>query len=56
MEIRKGGGYVYGIQYHLVWCVKYRKIILSGKLDKRLKEYSKRTGNKSSFYDHRVRN
>ncbi|MCQ6275907.1 IS200/IS605 family transposase [Bacillus sp. V3B] len=41
MEIRKGRGSVYGIQYHLVWCVKYRKKILSGELDKRLKEIVK---------------
>jgi putative transposase len=41
MEIRKGRGYVYGIQYHLVWCVKYRKKILSGEVEKRLKEIVK---------------
>jgi putative transposase len=41
MEIRKGRGYVYGLQYHLVWCVKYRKKILSGEVDKRLKEILK---------------
>lgn len=38
MKIRKGRGYVYGIQYHLVWCVKYRKNILFGDIDHRLKE------------------
>lgn len=38
MKIKKGRGYVYGIQYHLVWCVKYRKDILFGDIDLRLKE------------------
>lgn len=38
MEIKKGRGYVYGIQYHLVWCVKYRKNILKDRIEKRLKE------------------
>ena len=25
MEVVKGRGYVYSIQYHIVWCVKYRR-------------------------------
>ena len=24
MEVTNGRGYVYSIQYHVVWCVKYR--------------------------------
>ena len=24
MEVTYGRGYVYSIQYHVVWCVKYR--------------------------------
>ena len=32
-----GRGYVYSIKYHLVWCVKYRKNILRGPVDDRLK-------------------
>lgn len=27
-EIKHGRGYVYAIQYHIVWCVKYRHKIL----------------------------
>lgn len=38
MEIKKGRGYVYAIQYHIVWCVKYRKNLLYQDVDKRLKE------------------
>jgi putative transposase len=29
--------YVYSIQYHIVWCVKYRHKVLLGDVDTRLK-------------------
>ena len=35
-EVSKGRGYVYSIQYHVVWCVKYRHKILSGKIEESL--------------------
>lgn len=38
MKITQGRGYVYALQYHLVWCIKYRHKLLSGKIDTRLKE------------------
>lgn len=38
MEIIHGRGYVYGIQYHIVWCVKYRHKILTDEVEVRLKE------------------
>ena len=38
MEVVKGRGYVYSIQYHIVWCVKYRRDVLNGKVVTRLKE------------------
>lgn len=28
-----GRGYVYSIQYHIVWCVKYRHKLLYGQID-----------------------
>ena len=37
-QLYTGRGYVYSIQYHLVWCVKYRHKVLSGDIDERLKE------------------
>ena len=37
-EIHHGGGYVYSIQYHIVWCVKYRHKILNDKIESKLKE------------------
>ena len=36
MEIKKGRGYVYAI-HHIVWSTKYRKNILNGNLELRLK-------------------
>ena len=38
MEIKSGRGYVYSIQYHIVWCVKYRHKILIGNIENSLKE------------------
>ena len=38
MEVTHGRGYVYSIQYHIVWCVKYRHKILTPKVEKRLIE------------------
>lgn len=31
-------GYVYSVQYHLVWCVKYRHDILYGHVDTEVKQ------------------
>jgi putative transposase len=36
-EVTKGRGYVYSIQYHVVWCVKYRRKILIGDVEKSFK-------------------
>ena len=38
MEVVKGRGYVYSIQYHIVWCVKYCCVVLNGRVATRLKE------------------
>ncbi len=37
-EVKYGRGYVYAIQYHVVWCVKYRHKVLVNDVDTRLKE------------------
>ncbi|TPG70850.1 IS200/IS605 family transposase [Brevibacillus laterosporus] len=37
-EVKHGRGNVYSIQYHIVWCVKYRHKVLLGDVDTRLKE------------------
>ena len=38
MTLTYGRGYVYSIQYHIVWCLKYRRKILSGQIEKDLFE------------------
>ncbi len=38
MSIFHGRGYVYSLQYHLVWCVKYRRKVLVNEVEKSLKE------------------
>lgn len=37
MEISKGRGYVYSLEYHVVWCVKYRHKILTEQILSALK-------------------
>ena len=37
-EVQYGRGYVYAIQYHVVWCVKYRHDVLEGSVDADLKD------------------
>lgn len=32
-ELTHGRGYVYSLQYHLVWCTKYRKRVLAGDIE-----------------------
>lgn len=37
-EYKKGSHTVYDIQYHIIWCTKYRYKILQGKIGVRLRE------------------
>lgn len=41
LQVTYGRGYVYTIQYHIVWCVKYRHKALTPKIEKRLYEITK---------------
>ena len=36
-DLSYGRGYVYSLQYHLVWCTKYRKKVLQNGLDQECK-------------------
>ena len=38
MEVTHGRGCVYSIQYHIVWCVKYRHRILTPQVENKLVE------------------
>ena len=33
-----GRGYVYSLQYHMVWCVKYRRPVIVGEIEQTLKD------------------
>lgn len=37
-KVIHGRGYVYAIQYHIVWCVKYRHKVIRDNIETRLKE------------------
>ncbi|OTN86686.1 hypothetical protein A5810_002975 [Enterococcus faecium] len=37
-DVYKGRDYVYSIQYHVVWCVKYRHDVLTGEIEKSVKK------------------
>ena len=36
MKTTYGRGYVYSLQYHIVWCVKYRRKIITSTVEKSL--------------------
>lgn len=43
-KVSYGRGYVYTIQYHIVWCTKYRHKILQGEVEKSLKKIINQIG------------
>lgn len=48
-NVNKGRGYVYSIQYHIVWCVKYRHKVLTTSIEKRLYEILNKIAIDNSF-------
>ncbi len=53
METHKGRGYVYSIQYHIVWCVKYRHKVITPAIEADLFEALQKIGanNKCSIVE-----
>ncbi len=49
MEIKSGRGYVYSIQYHIVWCVKYRHKIITTTIEKSLIEILQKISDDNNF-------
>ena len=49
MKVTYGRGYVYSIQYHIVWCVKYRHKVLTPKIEKRLYEILNKIAEDNTF-------
>jgi putative transposase len=48
-QIHYGRGYVYSIQYHIVWCVKYRYKVLSDDIEKALIELLNNIAKENGF-------
>ena len=49
MEVTHGRGNVYSIQYHIVWCVKYRHKIITSEIEKRLIEILNKIAGDNGF-------
>ena len=49
MEVIYGRGYVYSIQYHIVWCVKYRRKLLTYEIEKDLFEILNKIAKDNNF-------
>ena len=49
MEVTHGRGYVYSIQYHIVWCVKYRHKIITEQIENRLIEILNKIADDNGF-------
>lgn len=49
MQITHGRGYVYSIQYHIVWCVKYRRKVLVEEIEESLFEILNKIADDNGF-------
>jgi len=49
MEVKHGRGYVYSLQYHIVWCVKYRHKVINDYIEKRLIEILNMVAEREKF-------
>lgn len=49
MNVTHGRGYAYSIQYHIVWCVKYRRKVLSSNIEQSLKEILRNIAQDNNF-------
>lgn len=48
-QVFHGRGYVYSIQYHIVWCVKYRRKILDNIRENKLKNILNKIAQDNGF-------
>lgn len=49
MEVTHGRGNVYSIQYHIVWCVKYRHKVITSEMEKELIEILNKIADDNGF-------
>lgn len=48
-KVIQSRGYVYAIQYYIVWCVKYRHKVISGNIEDKLKELINKIAEDNEF-------
>ena len=48
-DLTYGRGYVYSIQYHIVWCTKYRRKVLQDGIDVEIKDYLRQIAEEYHF-------
>ena len=48
-DLTYGRGYVYSLQYHIVWCTKYRRGVLKDGIDEELKKYLQKIADEYHF-------
>ncbi|MCQ2501885.1 MAG: IS200/IS605 family transposase [Lachnospiraceae bacterium] len=51
-DLSYGRGYVYSLQYHIVWCTKYRKSVLKGDTEARCRELLQEIAQEYCFQIH----
>lgn len=49
MKVTHGRGYVYSIQYHVVWCTKYRRKVLNQQVETKLYEILEKIAKDNKF-------
>ena len=49
MKVTYGRGYVYSLQYHIVWCVKYRRKVITPIIETSLLTIIRKIANDNNF-------
>ena len=49
VQVHHGRGYIYSLQYHVVWCVKYRRKIITEQIEKSLFEILTKIAKDNNF-------
>ena len=49
MQVHYGRGYIYSLQYHVVWCVKYRRKVITEQIEKSLFEILTKIAKDNNF-------
>lgn len=49
MKVTYGRGYVYSLQYHIVWCVKYRRKVIAPFIEESLLAIIRKIANDNNF-------